>query len=155
MTETAIVTKSRRRCAICFGLHGDRSKKRGQIAHLDRNRTNNVEDNLAFLCLDHHDEYDSKTSQSKGLTEQEVKVYRGQLYQEAAGLGLVTNTPSAQVTPHTDEWRNIIREISYCLHHYAKWYGQLGSGHLDDMQKAYEALQQCASRLAASVHAQD
>lgn len=55
--------------------------KKGQIAHLDRDRTNNAEDNLAFLCLDHHDEYDSKTSQSKGLTEQEVKVYREQLYQ--------------------------------------------------------------------------
>ena len=49
----------------------------------------------------------------------------------------------------------IIREISHCLHHYAKWYGQLGSGQFDDMKKAYEALQQCASRLVASVHAQD
>jgi hypothetical protein len=58
-------------------------------------------------------------------------------------------------TPQTDEWKTITREISYCLHHYAKWYGQLGSGHFDDMKRAYEALQQCASRLVASVHAQD
>ena len=68
VTETAILTKSRRRCAICFGLKGDLSTKKGQIAHLDGNRANNAEDTLAFLCFDHHDEYDSKTSQSKGLT---------------------------------------------------------------------------------------
>ena len=129
--------------------------KKGQIAHLDGNWANNAEDNLAFLCFDHHDEYDSKTSQSKGLTEQEVKAYRKQLYQEVVYLVLETNTPSAQVTPQTAEWKKIIREISYCLHHYAKWYGQLGSGQLDDMKKAYEALQECASRLVASVDAQD
>jgi hypothetical protein len=92
-TETAILIKSRRRCAICFGLKGDLSTKRGQIAHLDRNRANKAEDNLAFLCFDHHDEYDSKTSQSKGLTEREVKAYCEQLYQEVVRLALGTLPP--------------------------------------------------------------
>jgi hypothetical protein len=99
-TETAILTKSRRRCAICFSLKRDLSTKNGQIAHLDGNRDNNAEDNLAFLCFDHHEEYDTKRSQSKGLTEQEVKVYREQLYQEVERLAPETNTPLAQVIPH-------------------------------------------------------
>jgi hypothetical protein len=54
--------------------------KTGQIAHLDHNHNNNEPDNLAFLCLVHHDQYDSKTSQSKGLRENEIKRYRTELY---------------------------------------------------------------------------
>lgn len=46
---------------------------RGQIAHLDQNNENFDEDNLVFLCLEHHDEYDSKTRTSKGLRLEEVK----------------------------------------------------------------------------------
>jgi len=71
-----IVTACRRRCCICFGLRNDDNEKRGQIAHLDRDPANNAIDNLAFLCLEHHDQYDSRTSQSKGLTIDEVKRYR-------------------------------------------------------------------------------
>jgi hypothetical protein len=33
-TETQLFTKSGRRCAICFALHGDTAVKAGQIAHL-------------------------------------------------------------------------------------------------------------------------
>lgn len=54
--------------------------KAGQIAHIDHNHNNNEPDNLAFLCLVHHDQYDSKTSQSKGLRESEIKPYRAELY---------------------------------------------------------------------------
>jgi len=67
-TQTAVLVRSRRRCCICFGLHRDLELKGGQIAHLDHDSTNSAEDNLAYLCLDHHDEYDSSTSQRKGLT---------------------------------------------------------------------------------------
>ena len=71
--------RSRRRCCICFGLNRDTSLKSGQIAHLDKNNQNNHEDNLAFLCLDHHDEYDSRSSQRKNLTQNEVKEFRDEL----------------------------------------------------------------------------
>ncbi|HEX4498374.1 MAG TPA: hypothetical protein VIE43_22045 [Thermoanaerobaculia bacterium] len=57
------------------------SRKKGQIAHLDHNSSNNSADNLSYLCLDHHDEYDSHASQAKGLREKEVKFYRESLYQ--------------------------------------------------------------------------
>jgi hypothetical protein len=61
-------------------LRKDTREKKGQIAHLDHNCANNNIGNLAWLCLEHHDQYDSRTSQSKGLTQQEVKKYRTQLH---------------------------------------------------------------------------
>ncbi len=82
-TERAVLVKSRRRCCLCFWLEGIDEVQRGQIAHLDHDRTNNNEDNLCFLCTkEHHDDYDSKRRQSKGLQKGEVKHYRNELYKE-------------------------------------------------------------------------
>jgi len=83
ITEAAIekvLVRSRRRCCICFGLHRDTGIKQGQIAHLDRDSSNSDLENLAFLCLEHHDQYDSRTSQSKGFIPREVAKYRSELY---------------------------------------------------------------------------
>jgi hypothetical protein len=77
--EAEVLIRCRRRCAVCFGLHLDISIKRGQIAHLDQDASNNSSDNLVFLCFDHHDEYDSKTRQSKGLTQAEVRHFQSEL----------------------------------------------------------------------------
>lgn len=85
-TETEVLTKSRRRCAICFALHGDAAVKAGQIAHLDGNSSHSAIDNLCFLCQLHHDQYDSRTSQTKGLTENEVRSYRDRLYAALPGI---------------------------------------------------------------------
>jgi len=82
----SVLMRSGRRCCLCHGLFGDGDLKQGQIAHLDHNSANCNEDNLAFFCLEHHDWYDSKTSQSKGLTIGEVKNYRKQLYGDIASL---------------------------------------------------------------------
>lgn len=84
--EIELLRCSRRRCAVCFGLNGDVGEKRGQIAHLDRDHSNHSLDNLCFLCLPHHDEYDSRTSQSKGLQLGEVKEYRTALYVRLRGM---------------------------------------------------------------------
>ena len=81
-TERAVLTKSRRRCCLCLWLEGIDKIQLGQIAHLDHNSSNNKEDNLCFLCLKHHEEYDSTRSQSKGLTKGEVKYWRNELYRE-------------------------------------------------------------------------
>lgn len=78
-TETDILLQCGRRCCLCFGLHGDLEPKRGQIAHIDHDASNNLATNLAFLCLAHHDEYDSRTSQSKGFTIHELRTYRDRL----------------------------------------------------------------------------
>jgi hypothetical protein len=82
--ELAVLDKSRRRCALCFQIIGDLTEKRGQIAHLDENPANYFEDNLAFLCLDHHSQYDSKTSQHKNYTMAELKKARDRLYEAIA-----------------------------------------------------------------------
>jgi len=78
--QRSVLTRSGRRCALCFGLHEDLAVKRGQLAHLDGDAANAREPNLVFLCLPHHDEYDSVTSQSKGLTPPELTAYRDRLY---------------------------------------------------------------------------
>ena len=51
--DLEVLNLSRRRCCVCFGLKGDGSITRGQIAHLDGDSNNNRVDNLAFLCLYH------------------------------------------------------------------------------------------------------
>lgn len=79
-SQAAVLLKSRRRCCICFGLNRDTSLKQGQIAHLDGNSGNSDEDNLAFLCFDHHDQFDSTTRQSKNFTTIEVKRFRTELH---------------------------------------------------------------------------
>jgi hypothetical protein len=81
-TQNAILLKSRRRCCLCFWLEGKDEVLKGQIAHLDRNPENNIEDNLAFLCFDHHDDYDGTTRLAKGLLESEVRHWRDELYRE-------------------------------------------------------------------------
>lgn len=78
--QLEVLSLSARRCALCFGIDGDFTEKAGQIAHLDRNRQNNDLSNLAFLCLRHHDEFDSTRSQSKGYLMTEVVRYRSELH---------------------------------------------------------------------------
>lgn len=77
--QVEVLVQCRRRCCLCFGLSQDKSIKKGQIAHLDGDASNNVIKNLVFLCLDHHDEYDSTTRQSKGLKREEIEKYRAEL----------------------------------------------------------------------------
>ena len=77
-----VLIKSRRRCCLCVFLENDSSKKQGRIAHLNHDPADNSQENLVYLCLPHHDEYDTRSSQSKGLTEQEVTHYRDLLHDE-------------------------------------------------------------------------
>jgi hypothetical protein len=79
-TENQVLLFVRRRCCICYGLNRDLEIKQGQIAHLDQNPENIDLGDLAFLCLLHHDQYDSRTSQSRGLTLNEVRHFRGELH---------------------------------------------------------------------------
>src|SRR5262245_20031526 len=81
-TQANILLRGRRRCCLCFWLKGEDEVKKGQLAHLDGDNENAAEDNLVFLCLEHHDEYDSIPRLSKGLREQEVRKWRDELYKE-------------------------------------------------------------------------
>jgi hypothetical protein len=89
-SQANVLLRARRRCCICFGLNRDTSIRQGQIAHLDGNASNNAEDNLAFLCFDHHDQYDSSTRQSKNFTPLEVKHFRAELH---SAISLAFNAP--------------------------------------------------------------
>jgi hypothetical protein len=82
-----VLDRSRRRCALCAHFDADWGQKEGQIAHLDRNPSNFAEDNLAFLCLPHHDDYDTKRRQTKNLTITEAKTARDRLYAFVEGGG--------------------------------------------------------------------
>src|SRR6266581_4330428 len=94
-----VLEHSRRRCCICVALQADHGEKKGQIAHLDGDPSNNDPDNLAFLCLVHHDDYDSSSSQSKGLTLAEVKRYRAAL-PEALARTTAESVPPADIRVH-------------------------------------------------------
>src|SRR5271155_4843846 len=97
---TAVLVKSARRCPLCYHLQGDLTEKVGQIAHLDDDPTNGAEDNLAWICMPHHSQYDSTTSQHKNYTLAEVKELRLKLYEAIArgerGAVAVPMTPTAR-----------------------------------------------------------
>jgi 5-methylcytosine-specific restriction endonuclease McrA len=78
--EAEVLTRSLRRCTLCFHLKGNLKKKHGQVAHLNGDRSNYAIDNLAFMCLKHHTLFDSTTSQHKNYTLKEVKGARARLY---------------------------------------------------------------------------
>jgi hypothetical protein len=54
--------------------------KDGQLAHIDRNNSNNAESNAAWLCFKHHNDYDGQPSQGKRLTKGELLRYRRTLF---------------------------------------------------------------------------
>jgi len=78
--EAEVLLRSGRRCCLCYGLQRDFSTKQGQIAHIDHDPSNCSARNLVFLCLFHHDAFDSVPRQSKRITETEVLLYRDTLY---------------------------------------------------------------------------
>lgn len=118
--QNDVLTNSRRRCCICFGLNGDLDIKKGQIAHLDHNPENNAPDNLAFLCLDHHDEYDSKSSQTKSILDTEVKTYRADLYH-------YWETPQRSLP--SDIRNDVLQKLSLLPHSWKNEYMGLYPGH--------------------------
>jgi hypothetical protein len=93
---TSILT-SRRRCALCFGLQRDWTVKEGQLAHLDRNRANNDPSNLVFLCLEHHNAYDTRRSQARNISADELRRYVNEL-QAFLATALITPNPRSEST---------------------------------------------------------
>jgi hypothetical protein len=82
----------------------------GQIAHLDSDRSNRSEDNLGWMCLEHHSTYDSKTKQHKNYTMREVKAARAKLYALVANGQHLT---AAAALPHqqAEADRGILRNF--------------------------------------------
>ncbi|WP_442507759.1 hypothetical protein SH528x_006691 [Novipirellula sp. SH528] len=61
-------------------MEHDLGVKQIQIAHVDRDNSNNEFNNLAPLCLPHHDLYDTTPRQTKKLTPKELELYRDEVY---------------------------------------------------------------------------
>ncbi|MCE7869178.1 hypothetical protein DYH09_02240 [bacterium CPR1] len=81
-----ILKVSERVCALCYQFERDLSVKRqGHVAHIDRKppgeKRNHKVDNLCWLCLAHHDLYDSTPRLSKGLQPAELRAYRDKVHQ--------------------------------------------------------------------------
>jgi hypothetical protein len=107
-TQARVLIASRRRCCPCVFLDSNIDPVDGQLAHVNQDSSDSSFGNLAFLCLRHHNQYDSKTSQSKGLTATELLAYRARLYAQYANdvriADLVrrlsnTNEPLSQIVP--------------------------------------------------------
>jgi len=80
--ETEVLLKCRRRCVLCYWLKGDLEWKRGQLAHIDRDHSNVSLENAAYLCTTHHDEYDTRPSQTKRLTPAEIRAAQESIYKK-------------------------------------------------------------------------
>ncbi len=71
---------SSRKCCLCFGHNKDLSTKDGQLAHISKDPSDSSEENLVWLCFEHHNKYDSISKQGKGITPGEVRAWREELY---------------------------------------------------------------------------
>jgi hypothetical protein len=100
--EISVLTKCRRRCALCFGLDNDDTEKRGQLVHVDRDGENIDEDNAAFLCLPHHELYDSTSRQAKGYMPGELKRHQATLLVYVLTLKNEPNGPVNGIKPIVD-----------------------------------------------------
>ena len=104
MVETSVLMASGRKCCLCVFLdRRDEVRLRGQIAHLNHDPRDWRFENLVYLCLEHHDHFDGKTSQSKGLTAGEVRAYREQLYARIDPQGKWRAQSSAALTDPVEE----------------------------------------------------
>jgi hypothetical protein len=111
--------RSRRRCCLCVFLEERDETRPGQIAHLNREPSDSRFDNLVFLCLEHHNEYDGRPSQSKAFLPEEVREYRDKLYGRYGGFSA---TPSADMTagdlsalepmPDTSQYETVRRQFT-------------------------------------------
>lgn len=108
--QTELLTLSARRCCFCYGIRGDLEEKKGQIAHVNRDPSDIRLENLVWLCFDHHDEYDTRTSQSKGYTSSELKTYRERLY-----ILIKQQSAKIKLTYATMPLRSRLRELLYTI----------------------------------------
>lgn len=82
--KAQVAYASRRRCALCFGVEGVTTAKRGQVAHIDDPADARLA-NAAWLCRRHHDQYDSRSRQTTGYMVQELRRHQADLFEYLAG----------------------------------------------------------------------
>lgn len=73
-----VLLNSKRRCCVCF-VAGNDELQVGVIAHLNplsKAATRNTEDNLVFLCENHHMQYDNGEIQIDEVKKDRTKLYQ-------------------------------------------------------------------------------
>jgi hypothetical protein len=101
-------------CAFCFFFHGDRRfVVKGQIAHIDRDSSHSVLENGAYLCKDHHDDYDTRPSQSKRFSPGELIQAQKLLHDfvRDGGLPTAANTPKKVLKNQTRRGAGVSIEV--------------------------------------------
>jgi hypothetical protein len=84
--QDRIMMKCLYRCPLCFLLLRDDAQKKGQIAHIDHDSSNAKEDNLTFLCDEHHKLYDQTGHQVKGISPEMLRRARAKLHRHLASM---------------------------------------------------------------------
>lgn len=121
--ETDVLLASGRRCCLCVFLNNRDEVRKGQLAHLNHDASDARFENLVWLCLEHHDEYDGRTSQSKGLKPEEVRAYRDRLYARRDPKGTPRKPDDAEAgdavqlppLPETSEYEVLKRHFAHDL----------------------------------------
>jgi hypothetical protein len=116
--QAEVVIKSRRKCPLCVFIDNNSSERPGQIAHINGDHSDSRFENLVWLCLEHHDKFDSKTSQTKNYTQIEVKTYRDKLYS--------IHSNSDYSKEDIELVRTYIRRYSKMFSHLFNHYSELG-----------------------------
>lgn len=92
---------------MCWGLDRKADKTlQGQIAHVDRDSSNSSPQNGAYLCLPHHDTYDSTPSQSCKVREAELRTWQGEV------MKYVSESRERGVAPNASIRRTRTRGVS-------------------------------------------
>lgn len=127
--QADVVIKSKRRCALCAGLNDDLSEKPGQIAHLNGDNSDGRFENLVWLCLEHHDKFDSKTSQTKNYTALEVRSHRDKLYRQYAEQSYDADDVR-QVREYLNKYASV---FEYIFHEYQELAFQICGDMLEEL----------------------
>jgi len=135
-TQTRVLSRSIRRCCLCFYLKQDFSEKIGQIAHVDKNPQNDAEDNLVWLCLEHHSLFDSRTSQHKNYTPEEVSHAREKLHQRI----LAINVFGAEHDRLNAEWKQIAGQMEHLQGAIQGYITDQNLKKIEDSQRQLDAL---------------
>ncbi len=127
-----VLVASRRRCCLCYFLNNRKTEQKGQIAHVNHDPSNSVFSNLVYLCLNHHDDFDSRNRQSKVYTSGEVTEYRNLLYKK---LGTTdTPTPIPEVSCRLYKSSKFARELKRVIEH--------AKGRMDFLYKPWKLIWQ-------------
>ncbi|EPW5036206.1 hypothetical protein ACWL47_004001 [Yersinia enterocolitica] len=131
VTQADVVIKSKRRCPLCVFIDGNEKERAGQIAHLNGDNSDDRFENLVWLCLEHHDKFDSTTRQTKNYTEIEVRTYRNKLYEKYEGREFNTEDTEL-VRSYLRAYSNI---FTYILHEYTELAFKIDSDIMQDMSE--------------------